>query len=507
VSWTHANHADQNAAVWTFAIELPANTIIDNTYTDITNADLDNLDSPILADPKSRKADEEIKLIHHYLSTLQHPDQLDDTARICLLKRAKQFFLADARLWRRQAQGRHQLYIPSHLRISLIHDAHDYLGHRGFFSTCRTLLDRFWWPSLEHDVKWYISTCHQCQLRQTTKIHIPPTVAVPAPLFWKVYVNTMLMPPAGGFRYITQARCSLTAWPEWRALRKETGHTLGMFLFEDMLCRWGAVEEIVTDNGMPYVAALDWLADRYGIQHIRISPYNSCVNSIIERQHRTICDSLVKACKGNDSKWPTLAPHVFWANRATTHKLTGFSPFYMAHRVEPILPFDITLATFLVPNLTKPLSTADLLAVRACQLELRESDLASIHDNVFKARLASVEQFKCRYKNTLLSYDFQPGDLVLVRNSSTESGPGRKTKPRYVGPMVVIRRTRNGAYRLAELDGVVSKLCYAAFRLVPYFAHSCTSIPVTHILDCDDLAEVVQDLTNDDKDDSDQNEA
>jgi hypothetical protein len=501
VSWTHADHADQDAAVRTFAIELPADTIIDNAYTNLgplTDAKLDNLDSPILANSKSRKADEEIKHIHHYLTTLQQPDQLDDTARVRLLKRAKQFFLVDGRLWRRQAQGRHQLYIPSHLRMTIIHDAHDHLGHKGFYSTRRALLDRFWWPSLEHDVKWYINTCHQCQLRQTTKIHIPPTVAIPAPLFRKVYVDTMLMPPASGFRYITQARCSLTAWPEWRALRAETGRTLGAFLFEEILCRWGAVEEIVTDNGTPYVAALDWLADRYGIRHIRISPYNSRANGIVERQHRSIRDSLVKACEGDDSKWPTLAPYVFWADRATIRKSTGFSPFYMAHGVEPILPFDITLATFLVPNLTKPLSTADLLAVRARQLELRESDLASIHDNVLKARLASVEQFKRRYENTLLAYDFQPGDLVLVRNSSTESGPGRKTKPRYIGPMVVIRRTRNGAYRLAELDGAVSKLRYAAFRLVPYFARSRTSIPVTRILDRDDLADVVQDLANDD---------
>ena len=87
---------------------------------------------------------------------------------------------------------------------------------------------------------------------------------------------------------------------------------------------------------------------------------------------------------------------------------------------------------------------------------------------------------------------------MLVRNSSTESGPGCKTKPHYIGPMVIIRRTHNGTYRLAELDGAVSKLCYTAFRLVPYFARSCTSIPVTRILDRDDLAEVLQDLANDD---------
>jgi len=36
-----------------------------------------------------------------------------------------------------------------------------------------------------------------------------------------------------------------------------------MFLFEDILCRWGAVKEVITDNGMPYITALDWLMDRY----------------------------------------------------------------------------------------------------------------------------------------------------------------------------------------------------------------------------------------------------
>jgi len=98
----------------------------------------------------------------------------------------------------------------------------------------------------------------------------------------------MFMPLAGGFRYIVQAWCSLTAWPEWRALHMETSHTLGNFIFEEILCRWGAVGEIVTDNGTAYIAALEWLADKYGIHHIHISAYNSQVNGIVERQHRTI---------------------------------------------------------------------------------------------------------------------------------------------------------------------------------------------------------------------------
>jgi hypothetical protein len=78
----------------------------------------------------------------------------------------------------------------------------------------------------------------------------------------------------------------------------------------------------------------------------------------------------------------------------------------MAHRVEPILPFDLTLATFLVPDLTEPLPTSELIATRARQLEKRPEDLTSIHDNILKSRFASIKQFEKHYQRTIHDYDF-----------------------------------------------------------------------------------------------------
>jgi len=140
----------------------------------------------------------------------------------------------------------------------------------------------------------------------------------------------------------------------------ETGWTIGAFIFKEILCQWGAVEDIVTNNGTTYVATLNWLADRYGIRHIRISAYNSQANGIVERQHHTIRNTFLKACKGNYLHWPAFAPFAFWADHATTRKLTSFSPYYMVHGVEPILPFDLAMATFLVPDLTMPVKVQGL---------------------------------------------------------------------------------------------------------------------------------------------------
>jgi hypothetical protein len=46
------------------------------------------------------------------------------------------------------------------------------------------------------------------------------------------------------------------------------------------------------------------------------------------------------------------------------------------------------------------------------------------------------------------------------------------------------------AYRLADLDGTVSNIRFAAFRLIPYPSRSRCSIPVTCLVDRDDLARV-----------------
>ena len=52
--------------------------------------------------------------------------------------------------------------------------------------------------------------------------------------------------------------------------------------------------------------------------------------------------------------------------------------------------------------------------------------------------------------------------------------------------MVVLRQTTSGSYLLAELDRVVSRLCYAAFRLIPYYSHLSSVIRITELTDMDD---------------------
>jgi len=86
---------------------------------------------------------------------------------------------------------------------------------------------------------------------------ISPVVQVLALLFCKAYIDTMHMPFSHGYKYIVQAHDSLTSWPEWHTLTCETGRILGQFIFEEILCCWRELEEIIIDNRTLFVAALD----------------------------------------------------------------------------------------------------------------------------------------------------------------------------------------------------------------------------------------------------------
>jgi len=195
--------------------------------------------------------------------------------------------------------------------------AHNDVGHHGFYATNALLSKCYWWPSMAQEISWFISTCTICQLQKTQQIAIPPVVAKPAPLFTKVYMDTMHLTPSAGYKYIVQGRCSLTHWPEWEMLQKETAKLLANFILHNIIYRWGTLLEIVIDNGAPFVKALAYLMKHYHITHIRISGYNSHANGLVEHSHFDVREALFKACNGEESKWSSSAYSVFWAERVT----------------------------------------------------------------------------------------------------------------------------------------------------------------------------------------------
>jgi hypothetical protein len=155
----------------------------------------------------------------------------------------------------------------------------------------------------------------------------------------------------------------------------------------------------------------------------------------------------------------------------------GCSPYFVATGSHPLIPLNITKATYLQLPPDSIMSTTNLISRRAVALQKRSDDLARLHSTVYAARIRAAKKFEQDHAITMRDYDFKRRSLVLVRNTAIEKNLNRKMCLRYFGPLIVLSRNFGGAYILCDLDGTVLHRPIAAFRVLKYFARSKISLP------------------------------
>jgi hypothetical protein len=165
---------------------------------------------------------------------------------------------------------------------------------------------------------------------------------------------------------------------------------LGDWIYKDILCRWGSLREIVTDNSPAFLKAMEYLSKRYHLNHIRISGYNSHTNGTVERSHFDVRQSLFKVVDGDQKRWSLGVYSVFWAERVTSRKRMGCSPYFAITGAHPILPFDIAEATYLQPPPTSIMLMTNLISRRTIALQKCSTDINTLYSKVYQARLKAA---------------------------------------------------------------------------------------------------------------------
>jgi len=416
-------------------------------------------------------SDQDLNEILRYLVTDTMPNFKTIREQNQFEKKAAPFFLDQMHMYRHCPGYPPQVVIfPKNRRKEILQEMHDEVAHHGIWAVNQQTTLRYFWPGIRKQIKYHIRSCHTCQLRKTNRMHIPVTISHPPSLFSKVYLDVMKMPLAKGKQWLVACRDDLSGVTECKAIAKDRAKAIARFFLRRIILRYGIVQEVVTDNGPSFCKEFTELLNQYGIHHIKISPYNSQANGVVERGHYNIREALIKLCGGDLSQWPLMVPAATFADRITVRRSTGFSPYFLLHGVHPLMPGDLSDATFMVASYKPGMTSAELIEARTRQLLRLPTDVLKAQKILRSSRLRAKLAYENKFAHRIRTEAYEPDSLVLIRNNPIENSVSieRKTANRYMGPYRVIRQTQGGSYILEEMDGSLLRHHVAAFRLIPY---------------------------------------
>ncbi|KNZ72350.1 hypothetical protein J132_03441 [Termitomyces sp. J132] len=178
-------------------------------------------------------------------------------------------------------------------------------------------------------------------------------------------------------------------------------------------------------------------------------------------KHFDVCQALFKAVDSDQSRWSAATYSVFWLEHITVCKQMGCSSYYAMTSTHSLLLADIVKATYLQPLPNSFLSSTNLIALH----------------NVLSAHCLATICFEAEHAAMICKYNFQTGNLILMRNTRIEVTDNKKMRSCYLVPLVVISCNHGSTYILCELDGSVLHCLVAAFCLVLCFTREHISVP------------------------------
>ncbi len=118
---------------------------------------------------------------------------------------------------------------------------------------------------------------------------------------WGVDIVELLPIIREGNRYIVVAMDYFSRWPEARSLKTANADMVATFLYEEIICRFGAPRILQSDRRTHFVNELiQRLTKRFKVKHSLSSPYHSQSNGLVERFNKTLCEGIAKLAEEVD---------------------------------------------------------------------------------------------------------------------------------------------------------------------------------------------------------------
>jgi len=159
----------------------------------------------------------------------------------------------------------------------------------------------------------------------------------------------------------------LSKWIELVALPDKSSHSTSQAFLKEVLSRFGACAECLTDKGSEFRGEFQELLDQALIDHRRTSRDNPQADGLAERMVQTIKKALRKIClTENKEDWDLALPYIAMGYRMSKHaSLSHFTPYFLLFGRHPILPSSIASEMNQVVDLDSVSTWAKVISERA----------------------------------------------------------------------------------------------------------------------------------------------
>ena len=198
-------------------------------------------------------------------------------------------------------------YIPSQLRQQVMLSLHS-LDHLGIKASIKRIAAEFYWPALKHDVEDFCRKCNTCMKVKAGKtLTNTGKFSVPDKRFSHVMVDLVgPLPDSYGYKYLLMAICRTTRYLTAIPIREASSTAAAHGFLHGWLAMFGVPSTISSDAGGSFTAAL-WkeMMAKLNVDIKYSALYRPQSIGILERQHRSLKDSLKASIEDMKLNYPT----------------------------------------------------------------------------------------------------------------------------------------------------------------------------------------------------------
>ncbi|KHJ98185.1 integrase core domain protein, partial [Oesophagostomum dentatum] len=249
---------------------------------------------------------------------------------------------------------RNRLVIPSeNLQRTITKHHHEHIldgGHFGMMKTLQKIREKFYWKEMNDYVKKFVQHCLICQ-----KVKSPyqltrkePLVLFPATNrpFQRIHSDVVGPLPTSldGHTFIVIHTCSFTKYVTCTPIPNQRTETIAKALVNDVVCKFGVPEQLVSDRGSNYTSELfREVSEILGTKHTLTTAYHHQANGQVERYVKTVVDSLVSFTQNSRENWSSFLQLIVFAMNTSRNESTRETAFFLMFGRDPQLISDTVL--------------------------------------------------------------------------------------------------------------------------------------------------------------------